>query len=108
MRAYDRVQNARKSQRPMGGYYINKLISNFVELHGDKRYGDDGAIVAGVGMFCGMPVTVIAMERGDTIEDRIRRKFGCPSPEGYRKALRLMKQAEKFVSMTWSKSLSFI
>lgn len=96
MRSYDRVQNARKSQRPMGGYYIDRLINNFVEIHGDKRYKDDAAIIGGIGMLNDIPVTVIAMERGNTIEDRMRRNFGCPSPEGYRKALRLMKQAEKF------------
>lgn len=96
MNAYDRVINARNSSRPMGGYYIDRLIDNFVELHGDRRYGDDSAIIAGIGMLNQIPVTVIAMERGDTIEDRIKRNFGCPSPEGYRKALRLMKQAEKF------------
>lgn len=96
MKAYDRVQNARKSKRPMGGYYIDRLIDNFVEIHGDKRFKDDAAIIGGIGMLNDMPVTVIAMERGDTIEERMRRNFGCPSPEGYRKALRLMKQAEKF------------
>ncbi|MDP4132657.1 MAG: acetyl-CoA carboxylase carboxyltransferase subunit alpha [Bacillota bacterium] len=96
MKAYERVLNARKSQRPMGGFYIKRLVNNFLELHGDKRYGDDSAIVGGIGMINDIPVTVIAMERGDTIEDRIKRNFGCPSPEGYRKALRLMKQAEKF------------
>lgn len=96
MNAYDRVQNARKGNRPMGGYYINRMIDDFIELHGDKRFGDDSAIVGGIGFLSGIPVTVIAMERGDTIEQRIKRNFGCPSPEGYRKALRLMKQAEKF------------
>lgn len=96
MKAYDKVQNARKSQRPMGGYYIKRMINNFIELHGDKRFGDDAAIVGGIGMLNDIPVTVIAMERGDTIEERMRRNFGSPSPEGYRKALRLMKQAEKF------------
>ena len=96
LKAYDRVQNARKSKRPMGGYYIDRLIDNFVEIHGDKRFKDDAAIIGGIGMLNDMPVTVIAMERGDTIEERMRRNFGCPSPEGYRKALRLMKQAEKF------------
>ena len=94
--AYDRVQTARAGKRPMGRFYINKMIDSFVELHGDRRFGDDGAIIGGVGFLNGMPVTVIAMERGDTIEERMKRHFGCPAPEGYRKALRLMKEAEKF------------
>ena len=62
----------------------------------DRRFSDDGAIIGGIGYLNEMPVTVIAMERGTTIEERMKRNFGCPSPEGYRKALRLMKQAEKF------------
>ena len=94
--AYDKVMEARSGQRPMGGFYISRMIDNFVELHGDRRFGDDAAIIAGVGLLNGKPVTVIAMERGDTIQERMRRNFGCPTPEGYRKALRLMKQAEKF------------
>ena len=65
-------------------------------MHGDKRFGDDGAIVGGIAALGGIPITVIAMERGQSIDERMRRNFGCPSPEGYRKALRLMKQAEKF------------
>lgn len=94
--AYNRVQAARDSHRPMGGYYINRMVDNFVELHGDRRYGDDAAIVSGIGFINDKPVTVIAMERGATIEERMKRHFGCPTPEGYRKALRLMKEAEKF------------
>lgn len=93
---YERVQAARSNSRPMGGYYINRMIDSFIELHGDRRFGDDGAIVAGVGYLDEIPVTVIGMERGDSIEDRMKRHFGSPAPEGYRKALRLMKQAEKF------------
>ena len=96
MEAYSRVLNARKSQRPMGGYFINAICDNFIEMHGDKRFGDDGAIVGGIAELGGIPVTVIAMERGQSIDERMRRNFGCPSPEGSRKALRLMKQAEKF------------
>lgn len=80
----------------MGGYFINAIFDNFIEMHGDKRFGDDGAIVGGIAELGGIPVTVIAMERGQSIDERMRRNFGCPSPEGYRKALRLMKQAEKF------------
>ena len=94
--AYQRVLNARNGKRNLGGYYIKNIIDNFVELHGDRHFGDDPAIVGGVGFIDGQPVTVIAMERGDTIEERMKRHFGCPTPEGYRKALRLMKQAEKF------------
>lgn len=96
MNAYERVMEARKGTRPMGRFYIDKIIDNFIELHGDRRYGDDSAIMAGIGTLNGMSVTVIAMERGDTLPERMKRNFGCPSPEGYRKALRLMKQAEKF------------
>ena len=94
--AYDRAKAARGSQRPSAGGYMKMLVDDFIELHGDRRFGDDPAIVSGIGFLNGEPVTVIAMERGDTIEDRMRRKFGCPTPEGYRKALRLMKEAEKF------------
>jgi len=94
--AYNRVQAARDSHRPMGGYYISRMVDNFVELHGDRRYGDDAAIVSGIGFINDKPVTVIAMERCASIEERMKRHFGCPTPEGYRKALRLMKEAEKF------------
>ena len=96
MKAYEKVLEARKSSRPMGGYYINRLIDNFVEFHGDRRFGDDAAIIGGIGLLNEKPVTVIAMERGDSVEARMKRHFGCPTPEGYRKALRLMKEAEKF------------
>lgn len=94
--AYERVLAARSSDRNMGGYYIERMIDSFIELHGDRRFGDDAAIIGGIGYLNGKPVTVIAMERGATIEERMRRNFGCPTPEGYRKALRLMKEAEKF------------
>ncbi len=94
--AYDRVKTARSGSRPMGKFYIDNMIEDFTELHGDRRYGDDGAIIGGVDFVEGKRVTVIAMERGETVEDRMARHFGCPAPEGYRKALRLMKQAEKF------------
>ena len=96
MNAYERVTEARRGTRPMGKYFIENMLDSFYELHGDRRFGDDGAVMAGIGRLGGIPVTIIAMERGDTIEERMRRRFGCPSPEGYRKALRLMKQAEKF------------
>lgn len=96
IKPYERVQAARSGARPTGGDYLKKIVDNFVELHGDRRFGDDGAVIGGVGLFNGRPVTAIAMERGSTIEERMSRHFGCPTPEGYRKALRLMKEAEKF------------
>ena len=96
MNAYARVMNARNTNRPSGAFFINRMITKFVELHGDRRFSDDGAIIGGIGFLNDLPVTVIAMERGSDVNERIKRNFGCPSPEGYRKALRLMKQAEKF------------
>lgn len=96
MDSYERVKIARSSSRKMGRYYIENMIDNFMELHGDRYFADDGAIFGGIGYLDGIAVTVIAMERGETIDERLKNHFGCPSPEGYRKALRLMKQAEKF------------
>lgn len=96
MNAYERVLRARDGKRPSGAYYIKNIITGFVEFHGDRKFADDGAIVGGIGYLNDTPVTVVAMERGTDITDRMKRNFGCPSPEGYRKALRLMKQAEKF------------
>lgn len=96
MNAYSKVENARKSTRPTAMYYIEKLTENFIEFHGDRYFGDDGAIVGGIAILNGIPVTVIGMERGSDLNERMKRNFGCPSPEGYRKALRLMHQAEKF------------
>ena len=93
---YERVKAARSANRPTGLDYIRSLIPDFLELHGDRRYGDDPAVVGGIGHLGGMPVTVIALERGHTAKERVARNFGSPHPEGYRKALRLMKQAEKF------------
>lgn len=96
MEAYAKVMKARDAKRISNLQIINKIITDFTELHGDRRFADDGAIVGGIGYLKDMPVTVIAMERGSSVEERLKRNFGCPSPEGYRKALRLMKQAEKF------------
>jgi len=96
MSAYDKVTLARASDRAMGSFYMEQILDHFVELHGDRRFGDDGAICGGVGILNGQPVTCITMKRGDSLEERMKRNFGCPAPEGYRKALRLMKQAEKF------------
>lgn len=94
--AYDRVKLARHNHRPTGLDYIRNIFDGFIELHGDRRYGDDPAIVGGIANLCGSPVTVIAIEKGHTAKERAHRNFGAPNPEGYRKALRLMKQAEKF------------
>ena len=94
--AYDRVKTARDNKRPTGLDYINGIFTDFFELHGDRRYADDAAIVGGVAYLKGKPVTVIAIEKGHSTRERTRRSFGAPRPEGYRKALRLMKQAEKF------------
>lgn len=96
MNAYERVLQARSSKRPSGSQFIQNIFTDFIELHGDRRFKDDGAIIGGIAYLDGVAVTVIAMERGSSIEDRMKRNFGCPSPDGYRKALRLMKQAEKF------------
>lgn len=93
---WDRVQIARHPERPTTLDYIGKLVDDFIELHGDRLYGDDAAIVGGVGFFEGQPVTIIGHQRGKGTKDNIRRNFGMPHPEGYRKALRLMQQAEKF------------
>ena len=94
--AWDSVQKARKKDRPVGGDYIQKMFPDFIEFHGDRLFGDDPAIIGGIASFEGMPVTVIAEAKGADTKENIRRNFGMPSPEGYRKALRLMKQAEKF------------
>ena len=90
------MQKARKKDRPVGGDYIRELFPDFIEFHGDRLYGDDAAIIGGIASFDGTPVTVIAEAKGADTKENIRRNFGMPSPEGYRKALRLMKQAEKF------------
>ena len=94
--AWDCVQKARKKDRPVGEDYIRELFPDFIEFHGDRLYGDDAAIIGGIASFDGTPVTVIAEAKGADTKENIRRNFGMPSPDGYRKALRLMKQAEKF------------
>lgn len=93
---WDRVQIARHPNRPTTTDYIEKLFTNFFECHGDRYYGDDEAIVGGIAKFDGLPVTVIGHQRGKDTKENIRRNFGMPHPEGYRKALRLMHQANKF------------
>ena len=94
--AYDRVKTARDHKRPTALDYITQIFTDFFELHGDRRYADDSAVVGGVAYLEGRPVTVIAIERGHSTKERVARAFGSPNPEGYRKALRLMRQAEKF------------
>ncbi|HHW95521.1 MAG TPA: acetyl-CoA carboxylase carboxyltransferase subunit alpha [Mogibacterium sp.] len=94
--AYERVKLARNNKRPSGLDYIKNIFTGFYEFHGDRRYADDPAIVGGIARLGEMPVTVIAIEKGHTARERAFRNFGAPQPEGYRKALRLMKQAEKF------------
>lgn len=96
MEPWDRVQVARHPQRPTTKDYIEELIEDFTELHGDRSFGDDAAIVGGIGSFELKPVTVIGHQRGKDTKENVKRNFGMPHPEGYRKALRLMKQAEKF------------
>ncbi len=96
MSAYDKVLLARAKGRPTGLSYIEHVFEDFVELHGDRRFSDDPAIVGGIASLDGRPVTVVAMEKGGDMKEKVRRNFGSPNPEGYRKALRLMKQAEKF------------
>ena len=93
---YERVKAARSADRPTGLDYVNYIFSDFVELHGDRRFADDAAIVGGIARLGDRPVTVIAIEKGHNTKDRMARTFGMPHPEGYRKALRLMHQAEKF------------
>ena len=93
---YERVKLARDNSRPTGLDYIRNIFHGFTELHGDRRYADDPAIVGGIAWLMSDPVTVIAIEKGHTAKERAYRNFGAPHPEGYRKALRLMKQAEKF------------
>ncbi len=95
-RAWESVQLARNVHRPTALAYIDAFVDGFIELHGDRMFGDDGAIVCGLGWIGGRAVTVIAQEKGSDLRERIARNFGCPQPEGYRKSLRLMRQAEKF------------
>ncbi len=96
MQAYDRLKAARAQDRPTSRAYIEALFHERTELHGDRRFGDDAAIIGGIGELGGRTVTFIGIERGRDLKERIACHFGSPMPEGYRKALRLMKQAEKF------------
>ncbi|MCI0129981.1 MULTISPECIES: acetyl-CoA carboxylase carboxyl transferase subunit alpha [Enterococcaceae] len=94
--ANDIVQLARDNQRITTRELIGGLVDGFIECHGDRYYGDDKAIIGGIGLIEKIPVTVIGIQKGQTLEENVQTKFGSPTPEGYRKALRLMKQAEKF------------
>lgn len=96
IKPWDRVQIARHPNRPTTLDYISHLFEGFFECHGDRTFGDDEAIVGGIAKYRGLPVTVIGHQRGKDTKENIRRNFGMPHPEGYRKALRLMKQADKF------------
>lgn len=96
MNAYEKVLKSREKGRPTAVKYIGSIVENFIELHGDRRFSDDKAIIGGIGTISGMPVTVIGIEKGDGTADKIAHNFGCAHPEGYRKAVRLMKEAEKF------------
>ncbi|NKC68669.1 acetyl-CoA carboxylase carboxyltransferase subunit alpha [Vagococcus fluvialis] len=90
------VKLARQADRVTSLEFIDMIFDSFVELHGDRYYGDDGAVVGGIAYLDSLPVTVIGVQKGRTLEENIATNFGSPSPEGYRKSLRLMKQAEKF------------
>jgi acetyl-CoA carboxylase carboxyl transferase subunit alpha len=94
--AWEKVKLARHPKRPTSQHLIKELFPDFIELHGDRAFGDDEAITCGLGTLNGTVFTIIAEEKGTTTEDKIKHNFGMPHPEGYRKAIRLMKQAEKF------------
>ncbi|AXH99451.1 acetyl-CoA carboxylase carboxyltransferase subunit alpha [Sporosarcina sp. PTS2304] len=96
MEPWDRVQVARHPARPTTTDYIQYLFEDFIEFHGDRNFGDDEAIVGGIASFEETAITIIGHQRGKDTKENVRRNFGMPHPEGYRKALRLMKQAEKF------------
>src|SRR4051812_26099195 len=94
--AWERVQLARHPKRPHALDYINRLTTSFLELHGDRSFGDDAAIVAGMAMFEGRPVMMLGHQKGRDTKQKLLRNFGMPKPEGYRKALRIMRLAAKF------------
>lgn len=94
--AWDRVLLARHQARPKAMDFINYMSKDFIELHGDRLYSDDKSIIGGIGTIDGITFTIIAQQKGKTLDENIERNFAMPHPEGYRKALRLMKQAEKF------------
>jgi acetyl-CoA carboxylase carboxyl transferase subunit alpha len=94
--ALRRTHLARHDQRPYTSDYIERIFQNFSEIHGDRRYADDPAIVAGMAVYHGDPVMIVGQQKGRDLKQRQLRNFGCPHPEGYRKAMRAMKLAEKF------------
>src|SRR3954463_13027866 len=94
--AYEKVQLARHPQRPYFLDYVQHLCTDFIELHGDRKFGDDPAIVGGFAFFRGHPVCLIGIQKGRDTKQKVYRNFGMPKPEGYRKAIRIMKLAEKF------------
>lgn len=94
--AWERVQRARHPKRPHAQDYIERLITGFQELHGDRLFGDDAAIIGGMGFFDGEPVMIVAEQKGRDTKQNLHRNFGMPKPEGYRKAIRLMELAAKF------------
>lgn len=96
LKAWDKVVLARQLDRPKAQAFIEKIFTDFMELHGDRNFGDDKSIVGGIAKFNGRPVTVIGEQKGTNARENMHRNFGMPSPEGYRKSIRLMKQAEKF------------
>ena len=93
---WKRVEMARHPERPYSLDYIERIFDSFIELHGDRAYGDDAAIIGGIASLNGIPVTLIANQKGRSLKENMRRNHGMANPEGYRKALRLAKQAEKF------------
>ncbi len=95
-KAYDIVALSRKQERPTSSNFIEYIFEDFIEMHGDRCFADDSAIIGGIGMLNGKPITIIGIQKGNSLEENIERNFGQVKPEGYRKALRLMKQAEKF------------
>lgn len=96
IKAWDRLTIARMVERPNAEDYIKLIFNNFFELHGDRNYRDDKAIIGGIGLLEYIPVTIVGIQKGKNLKENMERNFGSPYPEGYRKALRLMKQAEKF------------
>lgn len=94
--AWNKVKIARDPNRPNAKFYINEIFDEFIELHGDRNFGDDKAIIGGIALLNNLSFTVVGICKGENTKENIKRNFGMPHPEGYRKALRLMKQAEKF------------
>ncbi|MBE6063241.1 MAG: acetyl-CoA carboxylase carboxyltransferase subunit alpha [Clostridium butyricum] len=93
---WDSVEIARHKYRPTGQFYIENIFNDFIEFHGDRKFGDDKSIIGGIGRLGNVSLTIIAITKGANTNENIKRNFGMPNPEGYRKALRLIKQAEKF------------